>query len=95
MAQFWVNTVSLEHVQQFTALGVIADDEPFQVETGPGFEPWRRRVTFEATTPADVRPLLDDLSFVIDKQRWGIPFRRGLFEVPAADFDVIAAAMRR
>lgn len=31
-------------VQTFTALGVITDDEPYQVRLGPDFEPWRRRV---------------------------------------------------
>ena len=42
----------------------------------------------------DVRPLVDRLSFIPDPRRWGFPFRRGLFEVPAADFRVIEEAMR-
>lgn len=81
-------------LQCFTALGTIADDEPFQVEMRPGFLPWRRRVEFEEVGHASVRPLLPALGFVTDEQRWGLPFRRGLFEVAAGDFGVVAGAMR-
>lgn len=42
---------------------------------------------------ADVRPLLVDLTFVIDKVQWGYPFRRGLFRIDGDDFDRIASAM--
>ncbi len=41
-----------------------------------------------------IRPLLPMLGFISDEQRWGLPFRRGLFEVPAGDFGVIAGALR-
>jgi len=80
-------------VQAFTALGFIADDEPFQVRLGPDVEPWRRRVQWQPCIPAEVRPLLDDLTFVIDKKQWGYPFRRGLFRIGAADFTLIASTM--
>jgi len=81
-------------LQRFTALGAIADDEPFEVEMGPGFHPWRRLVDFEQVGQAPIRPLLPALGFVTDEQRWGMPFRRGLFETTAGDFAVIAGAMR-
>lgn len=82
-------------LQCFTALGTITDDEPFQVEMKPGFRPWRRRVEFEKVGHAPIRPLLAALGFVTDEQRWGLPFRRGLFEVAAGDFGVVAGAMRQ
>jgi len=82
-----------EPVQAFTAIGRIADDEPFQVEMAPDFHPWRRRVDFLPCRPAPARPLVGSLSFITDVQRWGYPFRRGLFEVPAEDFETIATAM--
>ena len=82
-----------EPVQAFTALGRVADDEPFQVEMTPDFHPWRRRVEFVPSHQADARPLVASLSFVTDEQRWGYPFRRGLFEVPAEDAATIAHAM--
>lgn len=80
-------------VQAFTALGVITDDEPYQVRLGPDVEPWRRQVRWEPCAAADVRPMLDDLTFVIDKKQWGYPFRRGLFRIDATDFARIALTM--
>jgi len=83
-----------EPVQQFTAIGEIADDAPYQVEVSPEFQPWRRAVNFFAAETAPIKPLVDQLSFISNKRQWGFPFRRGLFEVNEADFATIAAAMR-
>ena len=83
-----------EPVQAFTALGEVTDNEPYQVEMTPDFHPWRRRLSFMETEQADIRPLLEDLSFIGDKRRWGYPFRRGLFEIGEADFGLIAHAMK-
>src|SRR6185369_15456590 len=33
-----------EPCQKFTAIGIVADDAPVEVEQFPGFVPWRRRV---------------------------------------------------
>ena len=81
-------------LQQFTALGMIADDEPYRVEVRADFAPWRRRIEFEVVRAVPIRPLLPMLGFITDEQKWGVPFRRGLFEVPAGDFGVIAGALR-
>jgi EVE domain len=83
-----------EPLQQLTALGTIGDDL-YQVEMAPGFEPWRRSVEFVSVIPAPIRPLLPRLSFVPDSGSWGMVFRRGLFEIPAADFAIVARAMER
>ena len=134
--RFWINTVSLEHVQlgvaggfvqadhgkttrlrwlrtrdwiamysprtgmragapvqAFTALGRVVDAAPFQVRLSADVEPWRRAVDWQPCLPADVHPLLPDLTFVVDKIQWGFPFRRGLFRVDADDFARIARAM--
>lgn len=81
-------------LQQLTALGVVDDDEPYRVELTPDLRPWRRRVVFEDVRAVPIRPLLPMLGFILDEQRWGMSFRRGLFEVPAGDFGVIAGALR-
>ncbi len=81
-------------LQQLTALGVIDDDEPYRVAQRPGFEPWRRRIVFEHVRAVPIRPLLPMLGFIGEEQKWGMAFRRGLFEVPAGDFGVLAGAMR-
>ena len=82
-----------EPLQAFTAIGQIADDAPFQVEMSPDFHPWRRAVAFAASREAPIQPLIPDLAFIEDKQRWGFPFRRGMFRIERADFARIAAAM--
>ena len=35
-----------EPLQAFTAIGQVADDEPYQVEMSDDFHPWRRNVDF-------------------------------------------------
>lgn len=82
-----------EPLRSFTALGRIADDEPYQAEMRRDFHPWRRRVVFFKCRDADIRPLIDKLGFIRNKKKWGFPFRRGLFEVPRSDFELIAKAM--
>ena len=84
-----------EPLQNFTAIGSIIDDEPFQVEMAPDFHPWRRRVTFEPCSETPIRPLIESLEFIRNKKSWGVVFRRGLFEIPANDFVKIAAAMAK
>ena len=136
MTRYWINTVSLEHVQrgveggftqadhgrdtrlrhlepgdriafysprtamrsgeplqQFTALGTVTGESTYQVEMSPDFHPWRLEIGFEEVTAAPIRPLLEELSFITDTKRWGFPFRRGLFEIPESDMDLIRRAM--
>lgn len=91
-----------DRLQQLTAIGTIDDDEAVQHggdggmhSVGDPVHPWRRVVRFATDVHAvDIRGLLPELSFITDERRWGYPFRRGLFEVPCADLDVIEHAMR-
>lgn len=80
-------------LQAFTAIGQIADDEVYQEDFDPEFQPWRRRVRFLASEETPIRPLLDDLDFVLDKSRWGYRFRAGVFQIDEHDFGVIRSAM--
>ncbi len=82
-----------ETLQAFTAIGIIDDNAPYQVEMTADFQPWRRKVKFLDSEEAKVKPLLEHLSFIKDKQHWGYPFRMGLFEIQKADFELIANAM--
>lgn len=80
-------------LQRFTAIGVVANDEPHPHELPEGRRHWRRAVRFLDASEVPAHPLVTTLSFVPDPTRWGLPFRRGLFAVPAADFRIIAEAM--
>lgn len=93
---FYSPRTSLEDgdpLQTFTAIGRIMDDEPFQAEMTPKFHPWRRLVDFISSRETPIQPLLESLEFILDKKRWGYPFRRGLFEIERPDFERIAGAM--
>jgi hypothetical protein len=83
-----------EPLQRFTAVGRVEDDTPYQVELTPTFHPWRRQMRFLACGESPILPLVDELSFITDKTRWGYPFRRGLFKISAHDFERIARSMK-
>ena len=82
-----------EPLQKFTAIGIIADTEPYQVEMTQTFHPWRRNVKFLKCRQAPVQDLIDSLEFIKDKKKWGFPFRRGLFSIAEKDFKLISNAM--
>ena len=79
-------------VRAFTAIGRIAPGEPVERQMSEGISGWSRRRS-SSTRQADVYQFLSQLSFVRNPEHWGMAFRRSLFEVPLADFKLIAAAM--
>lgn len=79
--------------RRFTAIGKVNAGEPYIFQMSKDFIPWRRNVTFSASQEVAIEPLLDKLSFIHDKRKWGFPFRRGCFEIPESDFRLIAQAM--
>ncbi len=80
-------------LQQFTAIGQIIDDVVYQVEMRPDFHPFRRAMAFYPSRPSAIRPLIPALDFLPDKQRWGLPFRRGMFQIGRDNFLLIAHQM--
>ena len=82
-------------LQAFTAIGRVRTGTVYQAEMENGFRPFRLDVEFLAAEPAPVKPLLPELSFIRSKTHWGAAFRFGVVRVPAADFALIAAAMKR
>lgn len=82
-----------EPVQAFTAIGVVGEGDPYPVDIGGGFVPFRRPVAFFAASEAPIRSLLPRLSFTRDRASWGYAFRRGVFEITLEDFTLIARAM--
>lgn len=80
-------------LQAFTAIGRVSDDEVYQEDFDPQFQPWRRRVDFLPSAETPIKPLLDHLGFIVDTSRWGYRFRVGVFEIDEHDFDVIRTAM--
>lgn len=79
-----------ESLQAFTAIGRVADDEPYRPSPE---QPWRRKMEFLPSTATPIRPLLDQLEFIVDPQRWGYKFRFGVFRIEEQDFLLIRSAM--
>ena len=82
-----------EPLQAFTAIGAVATGEVYQVEVTPDFKPHRVDVQFVPSKEAHIKPLVEHLSFITSKSRWGAAFRFGLVNVPARDFALIAERM--
>jgi hypothetical protein len=82
-------------VQRFTAIGYVREGTVYQVDMGRGFKPYRIDIDYLVNQEeAQIRPLLDQLSFTADKgSKWGAKFRFGFFEITRADFDLISANM--
>ena len=82
-----------EHLKAFTAIGLVEDEEIFQVVESVDFHPFRRRVKYIAVKDVPALPLVSDLTFIRNKRAWGFVMRFGLLEIPETDFRLIATAM--
>jgi predicted RNA-binding protein len=81
-------------LQQFTALGQVMNSEPYQPNKNASFKPYRRDVHYEKLNDADIRPLLDKLSFIKNKKQWGFYLMSGFRSITEEDFMLIKKAMK-
>jgi predicted RNA-binding protein len=81
-------------LQKFTVIGRVADDRPYQPDARSNFKPYRRAVEYEKRDEAEIRPLIEQLSFIKNKKRWGFYLMSGFREISKADFEVIRKAMK-
>lgn len=79
--------------QAFTAIGKVKDDHVYQVEMSPTFQPFRIDMEFLPSKEVSILPLIEDLTFIQNKQKWGYPFRWGTLAINEADFQLIAGYM--
>ncbi|MFI5696518.1 EVE domain-containing protein [Kribbella sp. NPDC051586] len=82
-------------LRAFTALGMVADAEPYQAEpmdmgSHGTVQPWRRRIEFLPVRRADLRAV--DLELT-DQPNWGYQLRRGLVPLTPKDFETLRAVM--
>jgi predicted RNA-binding protein len=56
--------------------------------------PHRRQIEFLSDASAEVRPLIDKLSFVTNTVYWALPFQKGYVEITQKDFERIHQAMK-
>ena len=79
-------------LQQFTAIGRVADDEIWQADEGD-FRPFRRRVDWWDAAPVAVHALRDRLALTAEPN-WGYQLRRGLIPLADSDAATLFDAMR-
>lgn len=79
--------------QQFTAIGTVIGSDVYSYEMFPGFVHYRRDIQFIDAQDVAIRPLIETLSFIKDKTRWGYELRYGHLQIPQEDFELVAAAM--
>lgn len=83
-----------DKLQSFTAIGQIKDREPYQVDMGNSFCPFRRDVLWLDAQEALITPLLDQLDLTKNKKNWGYQFRFGLLAITDQDMQLIMKAMK-
>lgn len=81
--------------QSFTALGCVIDEKPYQVELADGSKHYRRNVRYLSGRDVKVKPLINHLTFIKDKERWGSIFKYGIIQISEQDFKLIATAMNK
>lgn len=79
--------------QKFTAIAKATDNQIYQVKMAENFKPHRRKVRFLECEETEIKPLIKDLEFIPNKQKWGYPFRYGLLEISEMDFKLISSKM--
>jgi len=82
-----------DRLQSFVSIGRVRPGEPYAVDMGQGFVPYRRDVDYVAAREASILPLVPRFDFVETPSRWGYKFRFGLFDVSDHDMRLIAEAM--
>ena len=81
-------------LQKFTALGKVTDEDPYQANTTGDFKPYRRNVEFKNVEETEIRSLLEQLTFIKNKKKWGIYLISGFREISKEDFNVINNKMK-
>lgn len=76
----------------FTAVGIVAEGEPFRFDMAGNFQPWRRHVRWTAGREAPIAPLLPELRFSAGRKNWGQQLRFGLLAICPEDFAAILNA---
>lgn len=93
---YYAPTVTMggtDRLQAFVSIGVVLPGDAYAFDMGDGFVPFRKDVAYLPAQEAPIAPLLDELEFVDDRQRWGSKLRFGLFAISDHDMRLIAQAM--
>ena len=79
--------------QEFTAIGKVKNDDVYQFKMSPEFCPFRLDIEFFNAKDISILPLINDLEFIVNKDKWGYPFRWGTLQISKYDFKLISNLM--
>jgi hypothetical protein len=82
-----------DRLRAFTAFGIVDDREPYQVDMGGGFRPYRRDIGWLPACDAPIEPMLERLDLTAGRRNWGYQFRFGIIAIGEADAALIRASM--
>ena len=88
-----VSMTGREKCQAFTAIGQVKADTVYSFQMSEDFCPSRIDIDFFPAQEVSILPLIESLDFIENKTHWGYPFRWGLVEISAGDYDTIAQPM--
>ena len=80
-------------LQSFTAIGIVISGEIYQFEMSSDFKPYRVDIRFLECKEAPIKPLINQLTFIKNKEHWGAAFRFGQLRISNTDFALISRAM--
>ncbi len=78
--------------KSFTAIGRVKTGLVYQVTMFQNFHPFRIDITYATSTVVPIVDVIDQLELTA-KPSWGMLLRRGLLELSAHDFKIIAKHM--
>lgn len=84
--------------QKFSYIGKVRNGKVYQVEMSKNFKPFRIDIDYLPKNKAqhtEIKPLINRLSFITNKSKWGAKFRFGFLEIPVSDFKIIYEAMAK
>ncbi|HEX8548458.1 MAG TPA: EVE domain-containing protein [Cytophagaceae bacterium] len=68
-----------EKCQEFTAVGIVKDDEVYPFQMTAEFCPFRRNIEFYKSEDVSILPMIDELEFIQNKKKLGIPISIWIF----------------
>jgi len=72
----------------------VTDDKPYQSDAQQVLKPFRRNVHYKKWKEVEIRPLIENLSFIKNKKNWGFYLISGFREISNEDFEIIKNVMQ-
>ena len=79
--------------QRFTAIARVAEGPIYQQDMGEGIKPFRRKAAYSESREVSILLLVPQLTFIKNKEKWGLALRYGKVKISEDDFSRISSLM--